>query len=136
MWGNLGDSYRQTGDRDEAIAAYVRAAEIAERDHLRGTAPVADQAARAYYYTMLSRLDPALVPASVRRNIDDEIDEIDAELVSATALRRMAQTYLARGDEDRARAALDRATATCRGYAMLPDLAPLQRSAAASGSKR
>jgi hypothetical protein len=57
--------------------------------------------------------------------IDDEIDGIAAELVSASALRRMAQTYLERGEMDKARAALQRATQSCRGYAKLPDLAPL-----------
>jgi len=125
MWGNLADSYRQIGEREKAIAAYVRAAEIAERDYLRGTAPVADQAARAYYYTMLATLDPDLVPGTVLQAIDEEIDTIDAELVSASALRRMAQTYLARGETDKARATLLRATESCRGYAKLPDLVGL-----------
>jgi len=125
MWGGLADSYRQSGDKDKAIAAYIRAAEIAERDYLRGTAPVADQAARAYYYTMLARLDPSAVPETVLNTIDNEIDGIAAELVSASALRRMAQTYLLRGDVDNARATLGRATESCKGYAKLPDLAPL-----------
>ena len=125
MWGNLADSYRQMGDTEKATAAYVRAAEIAERDYLRGTAPVADQSARAYYYTMLAKLDSNLVPQSVLNTIDDEIDAIAAELVSASALRRMAQTYLERGETDKARTTLDRATNSCRGYAKLPDLAPL-----------
>lgn len=125
MWGGLADSYRQSGDKEKAIAAYIRAAEIAERDYLRGTAPVADQAARAYYYTMLARLDPTAVPETVLKTIDDEIDLIAAKLVSASALRRMAQTYLVRGDVDSARATLGRATESCKGYAKLPDLAPL-----------
>ncbi len=125
MWGNLADSYRQMGDAAKATAAYVRAAEIAERDYLRGTAPVADQSARAYYYTMLAKLDADLVPQSVLNTIDDEIDAIAAELVSASALRRMAQTYLERSEMDKARATLERATDSCRGYAKLPDLAPL-----------
>ena len=126
MWGNLADSYRQMGNSERAIAAYVRAAEIAERDYLRGTAPVGDQAARAYYYTMLAKLDASLVPRSVLNTIDDEIDTIAADLVSASALRRMAQTYLERGEIDKARATLGRATQSCKGYAKLPDLAPLR----------
>lgn len=125
MWGNLGDAYRQAGATEKAKDAYIRAAEIAERDYLRGTAPVADQSARAYYYTILAQLDSAAVPESVLRTIDDEIDSIAAELVSSTALRRMAQTYLLRGEHDKARAELLRATETCRGYASFPDLAPL-----------
>lgn len=125
MWGNLGDSYRQVGDIQKAKAAYIRAAEIAERDYLRGTAPVADQAARAYYYTILAHLDSATVPQSVSRTIDDEIDTIAAELVSSSALRRMAQTYLLRNEVGKARAALQKATESCRGYARFPDLAAL-----------
>src|SRR5690606_13083793 len=91
MWGNLGDSYRQTGDRERAVAAYLRAAEIAERDYLRGTAPAADRAARAYYYTMLDRLDPGRVPPGVLGGIAGELDAIRAELASATDMRRLAQ---------------------------------------------
>ena len=125
MWGNLADSYRQTGDKEKSIAAYVRAAQIAERDYLRGTAPVADQAARAYYYTMLAKLDPDAVPGSVLQTIDDEVDAIAEKLVSATALRRMAQTYLERRELDKARTTLNRATDLCRGYAKFPDLAEL-----------
>ncbi len=103
----------------------MRAAEIAERDYLRGTAPAADRGARVYYYTMLESLDPDAVPADVARTIDDEIDTIATELDSATAFRRMAQTYLERGDTESARAMLARAAATCRGYASFPDLAAL-----------
>jgi tetratricopeptide (TPR) repeat protein len=129
MWGNLADSYRQSGATEQSIAAYVRAAEIAERDYLRGTAPAADQAARAYYYTMLAKLDAGTVPESVMNTIDDELDGIAADLVSASALRRMAQTYLERGETEKARATLERATGICKGYAKLPDLVPLQVSA-------
>ena len=74
---------------------------------------------------MLAALEPGSVPDSVLNNIDDEIDAIAAQLISASALRRMAQTYLQRGELDKAQAALDRATASCRGYAKLPDLAAL-----------
>lgn len=125
MWGNLGDSYRQMGARAQAADAYRRAAEIAERDFLRGTAPVSDRAARAYYYTMLENLEPDSVPADVAMTLGDEIDAVAVELTSATAERRMAQTYLARGETGKARAMLDQATKTCRGYAALPDLAAL-----------
>ena len=126
MWGNLGDSYRQAGEIDRARDAYLRAAEISERDYLRGNAPVGDRAARAYYYTMLATLDRRAVPDSVLMNIDDEIDAIAAELISASSLRRMAQTYLLRGERDKARASLAKATTMCRGYALLPDLVELK----------
>jgi len=122
MWGNLGDSYRQLGRTDLAIDAYLKAAEIAERDYLRGTAPAADRAARAYYYTMLNSLDDDLVSDAVEQSLIGELDEIDAGLVSATAHRRMAQIWLVRGETEKAQRSLERATATCRGYSGLPDL--------------
>ncbi len=125
MWGNLGDSYRQAGEQAKAVAAYLRAAEIAERDYLRGTAPVSDRAARAYYYTMLESLQPGIVPPEVSRRLDEQIEGLDADVTSATDLRRLAQTWLVRGNAARARESLARATSTCRGYARFPDLLTL-----------
>jgi tetratricopeptide (TPR) repeat protein len=125
MWGNLGDSYRQLGDIDSAIDAYLRAAEIAERDHLRGTRPAGDRAARAYYYSILESLDADLVPGEISRQIAAELDDIDAAIVSSSSHRRMAQTWLIRGDIGKARDSIARATATCRGFERLPDLADL-----------
>lgn len=87
--------------------------------------PVGDQAARAYYYRVLENLDADAVPESVLRNIDDEIDAIAAELVSASSLRRMTRTYLYRGQLGRARETLRRATESCKGYALMPDFAAL-----------
>jgi len=133
MWGNLGDSYRQTGQKDEAVNAYNRAAEIAERDYLRGTAPAADRAARAYYYTALNHLNPGSVPDEVMSAISDEVDEIARVLESATANRRMAQIYVLREEIDKAYSALQHATATCPGYGVLPDFAGLQMASETIG---
>jgi tetratricopeptide (TPR) repeat protein len=125
MWGNLGDSYRQLGDIESAIDAYLKAAEIAERDHLRGTRPAGDRAARAYYYSVLESLDTNLVPSDISQQIAAELDDIDAAIVSSSSHRRMAQTWLIRGEVSKARESLARATATCRGFGLLPDLADL-----------
>ncbi|MBX3696042.1 MAG: tetratricopeptide repeat protein [Steroidobacteraceae bacterium] len=125
MWGNLADSYRQAGDADAAADAYVHAAEIVERDILRGTASRADQASRVYYYTILRELAPDKVPDTVDRQIAAELDDIAQSLDEPTAHLRMAQTWWHRGASDEARAALSRATATCPGYAGHPDLAQL-----------
>lgn len=125
MWGNLGDSYRQLEETDRALAAYLRAAEIAERDYLRGTAPAADRAALAYYYTVLERLDKRTVPESVSTRIAAELDDMDASLLTPTAHRRMAQIWMMRGEFDKARASLRKATGTCKGYGGFPDLQPL-----------
>ncbi len=126
MWGALADSYRQLGQRDAAIEAYLHAAEILERDHLRGNAPVDDRAARAYYYTVLAQLDSSLVPATVAQGIAAELDEVASGLTSATARRRMAQTWLLRGERDKARAALELSMQTCPGFGEMPDLAALK----------
>lgn len=125
MWGALADSYLAAGSLESAAAAYWRAAEILERDTLRGTAPAADQAARAYYYTMLQPLEPDSVPDSLVEEITRELDGISAELNDPTAYRRLAQVRLARGEMESAREALSRATATCPGYARFPDMAAL-----------
>jgi tetratricopeptide (TPR) repeat protein len=95
MWGDLGDAYRQNGDVVEAITAYRQAADIAERDYVRGAIPMADQAAQ----------------------------------VESTAHRRMAQTWLLRGDIDRARKNLEAASERCPGYTQMPDMKCLTQSA-------
>ena len=125
MWGNLGESYRQTGDVENAIDAFVRAAEIAERDYLRGTAPVGDRAARAYYYVSLSKLDAGRVATPVIEEIEATLDEIAAELGSASEHRRMALTYLLLGNKSKARASVEQAMSTCPGYGEMPDFVAL-----------
>jgi hypothetical protein len=47
------DSHRHVGDIEAAIDAYLKAAEIVERDFLLGTGTTADRVLRAYYYTIL-----------------------------------------------------------------------------------
>lgn len=121
MWGNLGESYRQAGDVDRAIAAFEQAAEIAERDYLRGIAPAGDRAARAYYYISLNRLDPEAVPVEIMESIVGELADTEAELTSASERRRLAMAYKLLGDDDRAQAMIDQAGATCPGYAKMPD---------------
>ncbi len=125
MWGNLADAYRHLGDAAAAEDAYLHAAEILERDQLRGTAPAADGAKRAYYYLRLHELDPDRVPEPVLSAIVSDLDEVAAAQTEAGAHRRMAEIWLMMGDEAKARDALSRATATCPGYGALPDLAAL-----------
>ncbi len=125
MWGNLGDSYRQTGNTAGAIGAYVQASRIAERDHLRGNAAIADRASRAYYYTMLRSLDHDTVSDDVYNAMLQELDEISAKVTETSALRRLAQTWLQLGQRQKAQDTLSKVTATCPGYAMMPDLTEL-----------
>lgn len=128
MWGSLGDSYRQAGKRAEAMHAYVRALEIVERDFLTGTGGVADKAARAYYYLTLLDLDPANPPKAALASLDRDLEEVLQADAESSSLLRVSQAWLLRGDVQRARAALDKATQRCRCYADFPDVAILSAS--------
>jgi tetratricopeptide (TPR) repeat protein len=125
MWGNLGDSMRHAGDTEGAVAAYLQAAEILERDALRGNAPLADQAARAFYYTMLHHLDPQQVSDSQQLTVAAQLDEAADSFSEPAAHIRAAQTWLHLGQTDKAEEAMSRAMETCRGYRGHPDLASL-----------
>lgn len=128
MWGSLGDSYRQSGKRAEAMNAYVRALEIVERDFLTGTGGVADKAARAYYYLTLLDLDPASAPKAALASLEHDLEEALQAGVESSSLLRVSQSWLLKGDVARARAALDKATERCRCYADFPDVARLAAS--------
>ncbi|MCR9261050.1 MAG: tetratricopeptide repeat protein [Pseudomonadaceae bacterium] len=121
MWGQLGDAYRHSGAIEAAIDAYQRAAEIAERDFLRGARPSADNAARAYYYLVLHELDPQRVPDATLAQVLASLDEISSDINEATAHRRMAQIWVLRKAWGKAADAVERATSKCAGYGMLPD---------------
>lgn len=129
MWGALGDSYRQAGKHTEAVNAYVRALEIVERDFLTGTAGVADKAARAYYYLALLELDPGKQPKAAIASLERDLEEALSANAESSSLLRIAQAWLIKGETDRARAALDKATQRCRCYAEFPDVAPLKVTA-------
>lgn len=116
MWGQLADALRHNGDHNEAIAAYRRAAEIAERDHTRGTLPIANEAARAYYYIAMQSIDSKSVDAKIVSRIVSQLDSISSRQVETTAHRRMAQAWLLLGELDKARASLEKATIQCPGY--------------------
>ncbi len=128
MWGNLGDSYRQIGNTAGAIGAYLQATKIAERDHLRGNAAIADRASRAYYYTMLRTLDRDTVADDVYNSVLNDLDDISSSVTEMSALRRLAQIWVQLGNLDKAQQTLAKVTATCPGYARMPDLAQLSES--------
>jgi tetratricopeptide (TPR) repeat protein len=126
MWGALADSYRQAGDRDEAIDAYVRALEIVERDFLMGNGTSGDKASRAYYYLALQALDGSRrPPVAALAAFDRELDEAQDANTESAALLRVAQSRLLQKQYDKARAALKMAVARCPCYAEFPDLAEL-----------
>lgn len=129
MWGNLADSYRQSGRDEAALEAYRRAVEIAERDFLRGTATASDRVYRAYYYTMIRALEPAMdaepLVAVLDADIRAELIAAEEGAVEPASYLRLAQAWMEHGDLIRAREARDRAVDSCAGYAELPDLAAL-----------
>ena len=126
MWGNLADAYLHSGDERSAVEAFVKAAEIAERDVLQGIETLADRASRAYYYTMLMRLAPESVPGTAAVRILDDLREVhDSDLEPGPTIR-LAKAWLQHNRPERALAAFERAVAHCRGYASTPELASLR----------
>src|SRR3546814_14724128 len=107
--------------RNDAVKAYLKAAEIAERDGLVGTATVADRIARAYYYTMLKALDPDRVSEAFARQVLKALDQLSALPTEPTASVRLAIAWLHQGRQERARAALARATRPCPVLARMPE---------------
>jgi tetratricopeptide (TPR) repeat protein len=129
MWGNLGDAYRQLDQREPALEAYLRAAEILERDRLRGTATLADRAARAFYYTAIAELAPTRMTAALAREVDAELEALRGEELEPTAGVRLALAWIGRGDFAAARMAIEHASKRCPVYARQPGLEALPLAA-------
>ena len=131
MWGNLADAYLHSGDERSAVEAFVKAAEIAERDVLQGIETPADRASRAYYYTMLMRLAPETVPGNSVETILDDLREVaNSDLEPGPAIR-LAKAWLQHDRPERALTAFEQAVAHCGGYASTPELASLRTLLAA-----
>lgn len=125
MWGALADSYRQAGVPDRAIAAYVRALEIVERDFLMGNGTAADKASRAYYYLTLLEMDPQRAPRATIASLDRDLEDAFGADIEPAALLRVTQSWLLQGKMNEARKALEKATRRCSCYRDYPDVAPL-----------
>lgn len=131
MWGNLADAYLHSGDERSAVEAFVKAAEIAERDVLQGIETPADRASRAYYYTMLMRLAPETVPGNSAETILNDLREVaNSDLEPGPAIR-LAKAWLQHDRPERALTAFEQAVAHCGGYASTPELASLRTLLAA-----
>ncbi|MCC5886959.1 MAG: hypothetical protein JJT88_11055 [Gammaproteobacteria bacterium] len=131
MWGNLADAYLLSGEEGSAVEAFIKAAEIAERDVLQGIETPSDRASRAYYYTMLLRLAPDTVPATAAVRIVDDLREVaDSDLEPGPAIR-LAKAWLQHDRPERALTAFQQAVAHCGGYASTPELASLRTLLAA-----
>ncbi|HEY0938789.1 MAG TPA: hypothetical protein VGE08_01725 [Steroidobacter sp.] len=128
IWGALADSYRHAGQRRKAIDAYVQALDIVERDFLMGNGTTGDKAARAYYYLMLSSLDPQRPRAAVLASLERDLEEAYEASSEPTALLRVTQAWLIEQNMDKARRALAKAVERCPCYSSYPDVEVLARN--------
>jgi tetratricopeptide (TPR) repeat protein len=128
IWGALADSYRHAGQRQKAIDAYVQALDIVERDFLMGNGTTGDKAARAYYYLMLSSLDPQRPRAAVLASLERDLEEAYEASSEPTALLRVAQAWLIEENMEKARRALAKAVERCPCYSNYPDVEVLARN--------
>jgi tetratricopeptide (TPR) repeat protein len=128
MWGALADSYRQSGERQKAIDAYVQALDIVERDFLMGNGTTGDKGARAYYYLTLSQLDPKRPPKAVKASLDRDLDEAYEASSEPTALLRVTQAWLIENNMEKARRALSKAVKRCPCYGKYPDVDALAKN--------
>jgi len=125
MWGSLADSYRQSGALDKAVVAYTRALEIVERDFLMGNGTIGDKAARAYYYLELLNLQPERASRGALQSLERDLEEASGAAIESTAMLRVAQSWLLKNEQVKAREALGKAMQRCRCYEQHPDLARL-----------
>lgn len=128
IWGALADSYRHAGQRGKAVDAYVQALDIVERDFLMGNGTTGDKAARAYYYLMLSSLDPQRPRAAVLASLERDLEEAYEASSEPTALLRVAQAWLIEENMEKARRALAKAVERCPCYSNYPDVEVLARN--------
>ncbi|MBL8270648.1 tetratricopeptide repeat protein [Steroidobacter sp.] len=128
IWGALADSYRHAGQRQKAIDAYVQALDIVERDFLMGNGTTGDKGARAYYYLMLSSLDPRHPPKAVLASLERDLEEAYESSSEPTALLRVTQAWLLEKNIDKAKRALAKAVKRCPCYGSYPDVDVLAKS--------
>ncbi len=131
MWGNLADAYLESGDRDAAADAFLRAVEISERDVLQGIDSPNDRASRAYYYSQLAALAPDRLPPDAKAGIQAELMEALDNALEPGAAMRLARAWLRYEREDLALQAFAQAVRRCGGFAAAPGLESLRPMLAA-----
>ena len=100
IWGNLGDAYWQLGQRDEALAAYRRAVELAARDLEKQPNDPATLSQLGYYHGRIG-------DAAQAEDYLDRADAIAQDNPYSAYYRAVAAAD--RGDGETARRLVDRA---------------------------
>lgn len=125
MWGGLADALRQQGQIADAINAYTEALTIVERDIMSDNQTVSDEAARAYYYSVLATLPGSNVPAQILREVTGSLDELAQRQAYGSGFRYVALAFALNGRDEDAALWLQKAAAQCPGYLSYPDFASI-----------
>ncbi len=117
LWGNYAHALRQAERREDAIRAYGRAITLAEAAVAKGDGRAYHAVYLAYYYEMLSRLDPQHDLRVPTEQLSDLMGTTDP----------IAQLYLAiilglRGDKEASAGLALKGAQGCPGFARAPDL--------------
>lgn len=122
MWGQLGNSYRQTGEIDKATDAYFKAITIVDKDIIRNNDAVEDHVYRYYYYLYLSQLAPIKYADSALDGKELLLEQSLDKKMSSGAFLKLAVIWAIQKNDKKSKQALDKATTACPGYAKYPDI--------------
>ncbi len=121
QWGNLADTQRHLGDKQTAIDSYRQAMTIVARDELRGNLDVQRKIFYAYYYQMLSILDPLHYPAQDAPYTLQQLTQLLKENVEVASFFRLAVILKSMDQTNLASEARNTALNRCPGYSLNPD---------------
>jgi tetratricopeptide (TPR) repeat protein len=125
MWGQLGDSYRQTGEVEKATEAYLKAITLVDKDIIRNNDAVEDHVYRYYYYLYLSQLMPERYSENALDDKELLLEQSLDEKMSSGAFLKLAIIWAVHNNHKKSKQALDKATSACPGYAKYPDIKDL-----------
>lgn len=125
MWGQLGNSYRQSGEFDKATDAYIKAITMVDKDILRNNDAVEDHVYQYQYYLYLSQLSPHKYPMMDLNDKQLLLEQYLSKEMSSSAFLKLSIIYMIQKNYKKAKQALDKATDACPGYAKYPDIKKL-----------
>ena len=126
MWGNLGDSYRQSNAQEKILPAYQQAIETVDRDILRGNATVSDKIYRLYYYLRLSELSQQDYPRGQLKIDGAQLQAFLDSKMGPSGFVKLAQVYLLQNNVEKSRLSWQKAMHTCPGFGHFPDLVTIK----------